>query len=177
MATSVTMTLRINGRLSEHGQWKSCEHTRHVLPGICISRPRAKSFRQRSFCGVNRLAGRAPRKSRAVISLGPSKKEMHVSWLTGLVVPEHDSVEDVGSEKLEHHRRIQPKDESLGGRGVIIGESQHTCKRTQNVSDQLIELCLFGVVLPSECRRCLCSTSSLRSSPTWHTARATGQSI
>jgi hypothetical protein len=40
-----------------------------IKPGICISKPLAKSFKQRNFCGVNRFAGNAARNSRAVISL------------------------------------------------------------------------------------------------------------
>ncbi len=40
-----------------------------IKPGICISKPRAKSFKQRSFCGVNRFAGNAARNSCDVISL------------------------------------------------------------------------------------------------------------
>jgi hypothetical protein len=40
-----------------------------IKPGICINKPRAKSFKQRNFCGVNRFAGNAARNSRDVISL------------------------------------------------------------------------------------------------------------
>ena len=92
---------------------------------------------------------------------------MRASCPKGIVSPEHDSVEHVGSEKLEHHRRVQPENQPLGGRGVIIGERQHTSERTKNVFDQLIKLRLFGVVLPSECRRNAFGVSARRADFTY----------
>ena len=40
-----------------------------IKPGICINKPRARSFKERSFCGVNLFGGKAARNSRAVMSL------------------------------------------------------------------------------------------------------------
>ncbi len=44
-----------------------------------MSKPRAKSFKQRNFCGVNRFAGNAARNSRDVISLIAEKKKIFFS--------------------------------------------------------------------------------------------------
>ena len=46
-----------------------------------MSKPRAKSFKHRNFCIVNRLAGNAARKSFAVISLNTSNSDLSMNFV------------------------------------------------------------------------------------------------